>query len=382
MTVKNKLTRNVFYCYFFIVVLFAVIRMLSSFDVFKPLGEVGEYIINAVIQIVLIFATSIFLFSYLQKSKIKSTLNFFSFKKINFKAILISLAIGIIVYILNVFVASFFNSILSALGYNFGSTSSEGGYPFWLFIINIIVTAVLPAICEETAHRGMLLKGLSPMGRRNAIIISSMLFGLLHMNITQFFYATLIGFLLGHIATISDSIYPAMIIHFMNNAISVLMGYSQANNLGFDFLFTYINQSIANNALVGFIFILSLIVLLIILLKYLIVLLFRQTSAKKMNELQDVLFKEIARGNYLKELEETARGLYEHEIPTISFEEFDKLYQNKTIDMGHATDLENQIQFGSDDFKIDKVTKILMIACFTLASIVTIYTLFWGIFLW
>ena len=382
MPVKNKLTRNVFYCYFFIVVLFAVIRMLSSFDVFKPLGEVGEYIINAVIQIILIFSTSIFLFSYLQKNKIKSTFHFFGFKKINFKAVLISFAIGIVVYILNVFVSSFFNSILSALGYNFGSSSSEGAYPFWIFIINIIVTAVLPAVCEETAHRGLLLKGLSPMGRKNAIIISSMLFGLLHMNITQFFYATLIGFLLGHIATISDNIYPAMIIHFMNNAISVLMRYSQANNLGFDFLFTYINQSIANNALVGFIFVLALIGLLVILLKYLIVLLFRQTSAKKMNELQDVLFKTIARGNYLKELEETARGLYEHDITTISFEEFDKLYQNKTIDMGHTTDLENQIQFSKDDYKIDKITKILMIASFVLSSIVTIYTLFWGIFLW
>ena len=334
MSIKNKLTRSVLYCYLPIVVLFAVLRMLSTFGVFSFLGKTGSYIINAFIQIGLLFTVSVFLFSFLQKNKIKDTFNFYGYRKMSFKAVLISVLIGIIIYVLNIFVASFFNNILSLFGYKFQSSSILKSYPVWLLFVNIFITAVLPAVCEETAHRGMLLKGLSPLGRKKAIIISAILFGLLHMNIEQFFYATIIGVVLGYISTVCETIYPAIIIHFMNNAISVFMGFSQVNNLGFDFLFTWINNSLVNNPVLGFIFMLLFISLLLISLKYLIKLLFKNTSFKRMSKLQEELFKVFAREAYLRELEDMANGKITQNVGTISFEDFDKLYKTKSIDIG------------------------------------------------
>ncbi len=379
MSIKNKLTRSVLYCYLPIVVLFAVLRMLSTFGVFSFLGKTGSYIINAFIQIGLLFTVSVFLFSFLQKNKIKDTFNFYGYRKMSFKAVLISVLIGIIIYVLNIFVASFFNNILSLFGYKFQSSSILKSYPVWLLFVNIFITAVLPAVCEETAHRGMLLKGLSPLGRKKAIIISAILFGLLHMNIEQFFYATIIGVVLGYISTVCETIYPAIIIHFMNNAISVFMGFSQVNNLGFDFLFTWINNSLVNNPVLGFIFMLLFISLLLISLKYLIKLLFKNTSFKRMSKLQEELFKVFAREAYLRELEDMANGKITQNVATISFEDFDKLYKSKSIDIGQISQIENQYLYNNEMYKMDKVTKILLIAVFLLSGMITFFTFIWGI---
>lgn len=380
MSIKNKLTKNVFYCYFPIVVIFVLIKILSSFGLFSFLGTVGNYIVNVLIQIGLMFMIPVLLFSVFQKTKIKETFSFYGFKKMSFKAVIISILIGIIVYILNVFVATFFSTIISSFGYKTSSGTTTGNYPFWLLLINIVTTAVLPAICEETTHRGMLLKGLSPMGRTWAIIISSLLFGLLHLNIEQFFYATLIGILVGYISTICDTIYPAMIIHFMNNAISVLMGYSASNKLGFDFAFTWLNSNLQINPLLSIIFIVLLLATLVILLKYLIKLLFRETTMKNMNKLQNALFKEIQKDAYLKELEDLSKGNQDaKQNVTISFEEFDKLYQSKSVDLGQSTNLDNNIMSEFKPYKMDFITKLLMIASFVLTIAITIFSLIKGI---
>lgn len=379
MPLKNKLTRNIFYCYLPIVVLFAVIRMLSHFGLLDFLGKTGTIIINIVVQIGLLFSISIFLFSFLQKSSLKETFKFYGFRKISIKSIFLSILIGVIVYILNIFVATFFNAILSMFGYNFSGSSTTGAQPIWLLFVNLLITAVLPAICEETAHRGMLLKGLSPLGRKWAIIISSILFGLMHMNIEQFFYATIIGLFLGYLSTICETIYPAMIIHFMNNAISVIMSFSRTNNWGIENAVNWIWNGFSGSPVLSFIFMFLFIFLLLFVLRYLVGLLFKDTAFKKINELQNVLFREIARENYLKELDEISKGNLEQPSNSISFEEFDKLYKNKSLDMGHISNLDNHVIFNEEKYKMDSVTKALMITCFILAGAITLFTFIWNL---
>lgn len=383
MSIKNKITRSVFYCYLPIIVIFVVLRILSSYGYLKFLGPIGSYIVNAGVQIVLLFSLPVLLFSRLHRTQVKDTLKFFNFRKISLKAIIISILIGVIVYILNVFVASVFSSLLTGLGYKSSSSSAAvvAGYPIWLLFINLFVTAVLPAICEETAHRGMLLKGLSPMGRIWAIIISSLLFGLLHLNVEQVFYTTIIGLLAGYIVSVTDSIYPAMIIHFMNNAISVLMGYSSHHNLGFDFLFTFITDNISANPLLGILFLVFFIGTLLIVLKYLIKLLFRETALKNMGTLQRELFKEIAKENYLKELDDAYNGVESgpRKEVSIDFEEFNKLYQEKSMDLGQSSSLDKKLMSDFRPYRMDVVTRVLLIASVLISFAVTFLTFLWGI---
>ncbi|HIE98049.1 MAG TPA: CPBP family intramembrane metalloprotease, partial [Fuerstia sp.] len=88
----------------------------------------------------------------------------------------------------------------------------------WLIIS---VFAVTPAICEEIAFRGFILSGLARGGRlKIAVIVSSLMFGIIHMIPQQAFNAALLGLLLGLLAVHSRSLFPAMAFHLCNNAIA------------------------------------------------------------------------------------------------------------------------------------------------------------------
>ncbi len=87
-------------------------------------------------------------------------------------------------------------------------------------ILFYFMLAVLPAILEEWAFRGVLLKHLRPYGRTGAIIISSFLFGLMHVDIARVIFATAFGIILGICYDYTGSIKVTMLIHFINNAIS------------------------------------------------------------------------------------------------------------------------------------------------------------------
>lgn len=380
MSLKSKVSTSSLICYFLIVVVFAIIRMLSAFGVFDGLDDSFDYFLNVIIQVFILFAMSVLLFSAFQKNKVKDTFKFFGYKKISFKAVLISIGIGIIVYFLNIFIASFFNAILSLFGYSSSSTTTYlDSYPFWLFLVNILITAVLPGICEETAHRGLLLKGLSGFGEKKALIISALLFGLMHMNIEQFFYATLIGLLVGYLSLICDSIYPAMIVHFMNNALSVFASYSSFNNLGFEKIIGGFNAALQINFFLGFLLIVVFMVSLSFLLFALVKLLFRETTVKNMAKLQQTLIKQMQKENYIKELESTANeGVAQTVSDSISFEEFDKLYKEHNQKMGLMSNLE-QNMLSVPNTKMNALHKILYAGILIITVGVTIFTFVWGI---
>jgi sodium transport system permease protein len=95
-----------------------------------------------------------------------------------------------------------------------------GDQPWWLVLM---VFAVTPAICEELAFRGFILSGLARGGRLAiAIVISSLMFGIIHMIPQQAFNAALLGLVLGTLAVYSRSLFPAMAFHFVNNGLASL----------------------------------------------------------------------------------------------------------------------------------------------------------------
>ncbi len=85
--------------------------------------------------------------------------------------------------------------------------------------------ALVPAICEELAFRGLILSGLQRQHRtRSAILLSALMFGFLHVLMSlfqQLFNATLLGIVLGLLAVRSRSLLPGIVFHFLNNAIAV-----------------------------------------------------------------------------------------------------------------------------------------------------------------
>lgn len=93
-------------------------------------------------------------------------------------------------------------------------------------LIVFMVVAVAPAVCEEMLFRGVILHSLKAKYRvPSAIAITAVLFGLYHMSIVKFIPTGLLGLVLCIIVWKTGSIYPAMLMHFINNAISIIIAY-------------------------------------------------------------------------------------------------------------------------------------------------------------
>ena len=88
-------------------------------------------------------------------------------------------------------------------------------------VMSFLTMAIIPAFVEEFLFRGLILTNLRPFGRGVAIVGSAVLFGLMHQNIQQIFYATVAGLVLGYIYEATDSIWCGILLHLVNNAFSV-----------------------------------------------------------------------------------------------------------------------------------------------------------------
>jgi sodium transport system permease protein len=89
---------------------------------------------------------------------------------------------------------------------------------------SLLLVAVVPAVCEETLCRGFLLHSLRPrLGRNGAVILTAVIFGLLHMDPYRLVPTIFLGLLFGWLVVQTGSIYPAMLAHAMNNALSFLV---------------------------------------------------------------------------------------------------------------------------------------------------------------
>ena len=90
-------------------------------------------------------------------------------------------------------------------------------FPFAFFTI-----AVVPAFCEESLFRGVLYRGYRKCGTWVAILLTAFLFGVMHMNPNQFFYAFALGIVFALVNEITGSCLPSFFLHMYINGSSVM----------------------------------------------------------------------------------------------------------------------------------------------------------------
>ncbi|MBN2731172.1 MAG: CPBP family intramembrane metalloprotease [Balneolaceae bacterium] len=94
-----------------------------------------------------------------------------------------------------------------------------------MVLIALFNIALVPAICEEILFRGYVLRSFEKSwGIMWAIVISGIIFGMFHLQLANVLPLASIGILLAFMTWISQSLYPAMLAHFVNNGASVLVG--------------------------------------------------------------------------------------------------------------------------------------------------------------
>lgn len=90
----------------------------------------------------------------------------------------------------------------------------------------LLVIALAPAVCEEMMFRGLIYNSMKAKYRVSmAIAIVAVLFGIYHMSLVKFIPTGLLGLVLCYVAYKTGSIYPSMMMHFLNNAASVAVSY-------------------------------------------------------------------------------------------------------------------------------------------------------------
>ncbi|HWB09052.1 MAG TPA: ABC transporter permease subunit/CPBP intramembrane protease [Pirellulales bacterium] len=90
----------------------------------------------------------------------------------------------------------------------------------------LAVFAFTPAICEELAFRGFMLSGLRHLGHKwQAILISSIFFGVTHQVFHQSIVACVMGLVLGYLAVQTGSVLTCVVFHFTSNAMQFVISY-------------------------------------------------------------------------------------------------------------------------------------------------------------
>ncbi|HAH52482.1 MAG TPA: CPBP family intramembrane metalloprotease domain-containing protein [Balneola sp.] len=96
--------------------------------------------------------------------------------------------------------------------------SSENG-----IILGFLFIGITPAICEELLFRGYMFRAFEKSTKLiTTILVTSLVFSMFHLDITGLLPRMFLGALLAYVTWTSDSLYPAMLGHLINNGGIVL----------------------------------------------------------------------------------------------------------------------------------------------------------------
>lgn len=140
------------------------------------------------------------------------------YRKLRWQDALMSLLAG---YLL-VPVVLFINVITSVFATNYLQESSLE-FTRYPYIVQIVLIAALPALVEEFIFRGLMYHSYRKNGLVGACIFSALAFGVMHMNLNQFFYAFVIGIFFAKMVEVTGSMWSSVLAHFAINTYSITM---------------------------------------------------------------------------------------------------------------------------------------------------------------
>ena len=188
---------------------------------------VSDVIFDFLAQIVTLLVVPFLVYKFYFKKSAKEVFYMSNFRKTDPVIYLLAFLLGICALILTMYVSYVWQVILLLFGFDgSSSTAMPEKFHLWHLILMLFLTAVLPAICEEFANRGIFLTAMRcSFSKWQTVLIGGIAFGLFHQYISQTFYTALMGMLLTYLVLTTRSVIPACIVHFTNNAVSVVFDF-------------------------------------------------------------------------------------------------------------------------------------------------------------
>ena len=95
----------------------------------------------------------------------------------------------------------------------------------------LAILALTPAICEELVFRGFIQARYEAQPMVYTALVNGLFFGIIHLNLHQFGYAFLMGIVFAYMVYFTQSIYSAILSHFVINASQFFLAYLNAAQL-------------------------------------------------------------------------------------------------------------------------------------------------------
>ncbi|MDR2939887.1 MAG: CPBP family intramembrane metalloprotease [Clostridiales bacterium] len=206
---KGNIIMLLFLCYYFIQN-FIILVIIERFPFLT--GDITT--LNIINQLTM-FLIPIGIYIIIKKRDIREL---FAINTLGLKNILF---IVIITFLLQP-VTMVINGVITLFYPNFAAdyVSSMTNSPLWYMILSI---AVMPAICEELMFRGVIFSEFRNENKTMVLLFPALYFGIMHLTINQFFYATFLGIVFAYFIIKTKSIFAGMVAHFVLNASQVVM---------------------------------------------------------------------------------------------------------------------------------------------------------------
>ncbi len=199
--------------------------LLTNFNIRVSYEFIADPAFLQILQVILSILMFTFPFALLFKARGHRISSLIRFKMPKRKDILPYILLGISFCAFSNIAVSFLGSIFSSMGVNYEVPYNEYPTGFLGFMLTTIAIAIVPALVEEFACRGIILGSLRKFGDGFAVMCSAAVFGIMHGNFQQIPFAFLTGLVLGFIAVKTKTIWLAVAVHFFNNFVSVVFDY-------------------------------------------------------------------------------------------------------------------------------------------------------------
>ncbi len=215
MTKRNKMLTS----YLCVMLCLTIVRICFSEGIFGELSEVdtdrlfstlAQIACMGIIPLIALFFTS-------KKKNIKAYSKRLGLRPLNKgKTVLLVIGISLLHPVINGGVSTVWGYLVRLTGYTSTVSDPEVYLNVGDFLLGVFFSAVLPAFFEEITHRCLAFR-MTKGGEVKKILITSLLFALMHQNVMQTGYTFIGGLTFGALVVLTGSIFPAMLAHFFNN---------------------------------------------------------------------------------------------------------------------------------------------------------------------
>lgn len=196
--------------------------IIPSFNVILQ-DKTAMFAFDAVTSIMALGLPFLIVFLILKNKKLVKSLPYERPENPKASGYLTLLSIPVMVF--SSIIVNYISAIVQAiLGVEFNSNIEDTKISGVLGILTVCISfAIVPAIIEEFVVRGVTMQSLRKYGDKFAIIVSACFFSILHGNMLQIPYTFVGGLILGYLAIKTKSLWPPMILHFVNNFYSAIV---------------------------------------------------------------------------------------------------------------------------------------------------------------